>query len=491
MAFGKKSGGTGNLREILKEIAGGNIQVDLSGAGAYQEELKQLVSSLKEFYGETLENSVDFARKTDDLRQSSGEGGKASEHIAASVQTIANQNSENMRAIENSGRLIRRIADGIGETAGIARETEDAAGQSQQQAVEGARMADETAGAMRKTTELALKTQQEVTGLSGKSGEIGHIVTAIKAIADQTNLLALNAAIEAARAGEAGRGFAVVADEVRKLAEQSASSAAEVGELAREIQVSMDGLSGAFAAMVEQIQAGDRMAGESRQLLQDMVASFDASMQQMRTLQEKMATMQSESEEVSRLTEQTGEGAAVTTEAIEQAAAETEEMNATITEIDRMAESIARGTEKSKQKVASRVMDGLMKQKVRSLRNQVLPILQKDPSKLTQSSLEAMCREWNMDAVSIMDRQGTFRYSSDASAIGNNLFSFDHSDYLGERKLESVLLVGGEQFAATPIKISAEHGTLFKYMIMANDDPWIYQVAISFETIKRMLGSRN
>lgn len=483
--FKKNRKDTSQLHEKLQEIAEGNVQVEIREVTPTDNALVKLIRNLREFYGETLKNSIDFAKRTEELRRASVNGGKASEHIAENVQTITAQNRENLNSIKSAENLISQIVTGVQDVAQIAKDTEDNAKESQNKVISGAKMSEQTAMCMKETSVLAIQTQKEVHDLAVKSEEIGNIVVAIKAIANQTNLLALNAAIEAARAGDAGRGFAVVADEVRKLAEQSANSAAEVGNIVKEIQDKMAGFEQAFKNMVVQITQGDEAASGTKDLLQELVLSFEESVNRMKSLQLSMVEMEADSESALRFIIKTEEGAAKTTEAIEQAAAETEALYATMSEIDQMAGSIAEATETSKQNVASKVMDRLLYKKVMLLRNMTQGLLKQ--GNLSDSQINQLVRQLDVDSISIIDRNGVFKYSSDIYSIGLNLFDFDHSAYLGSKKIENVLLSGGDQIISTPIKESAENGSLFKYVILGSDEPWIFQVSVSFDTLKKIL----
>ena len=100
---------------------------------------------------------------------------------------------------------------------------------------------------------LVEKMQQ----INSATGEITKIIKTIDDIAFQTNLLALNAAVEAARAGQHGKGFAVVAEEVRNLAARSAKAAGETGSLIDNV--------------VNEITAGNRMVGETAEVLTEIV----------------------------------------------------------------------------------------------------------------------------------------------------------------------------------------------------------------------------
>lgn len=192
-----------NLRHMIKEMTG-NISLTRQNASTLSAAMNHAALRI-----ESIAETVDTIASGADAQAESAKSTLASvERMAAAGEAIDEKghrsrmlSEEMVRAIEESGSVVRSLLEGM--------------------------------------RELALsngESMQLVSKLNANAQQIGDISHAVGGIADQTHLLALNASIEAARAGEAGRGFAVVAGEIRKLAEQSAVAVKDINELLGQIE---------------------------------------------------------------------------------------------------------------------------------------------------------------------------------------------------------------------------------------------------------------
>jgi len=189
----------GNVTQAAREIAGGNLQVEVRERSVHDELMRsfaRMVKQLRDVVADVGAAADQVAMGSDHLSSASGEMSQGATEQAASIEEVSS-------SMEQMSANIRQNADNAGQTEKIATMTATAA-------EEGGQAVAQTVEAMRQ--------------IAGK-------ISIIEEIARQTNLLALNAAIEAARAGEHGKGFAVVASEVRKLAERSQRAAGEITEL--------------------------------------------------------------------------------------------------------------------------------------------------------------------------------------------------------------------------------------------------------------------
>ncbi|KYZ76173.1 hypothetical protein AXX12_06940 [Anaerosporomusa subterranea] len=235
------------LASSFAQVATGEGDLTVRLDDSRQDEIGEVTKYFNLFIAnvqKVIQVSQDTAQQVNQLAEllakASDESSRAVEHVAITVQNVAegaNTQNENMTALAAN---TEDVASGIRKMVAHAKDASDLSGESELQANKGG----ENAKIVSDRTEQLKQTVTEVTGsitrLSEHSKDISQIIDLIKAISGQTNLLALNAAIEAARAGEAGRGFAVVAEEVRKLAEQTNQAANSVTDKILQIQQQVD-----------------------------------------------------------------------------------------------------------------------------------------------------------------------------------------------------------------------------------------------------------
>ena len=239
------------LNGALGEMAGGNLDVAIPGAGRGDEigDLAKTVTVIRhnaeqkardEAEAKTRQEEIaaeqrkaDMVRLADRFESAVGEIVETVSSASGELETSAGMLT---RTAERSQQLTALVAAASGEASNSVQSVASATEELSSSVNEISRQVQESARMANEAVDQARRTNDRVGALSKAAARIGDVVELINTIAAQTNLLALNATIEAARAGDAGRGFAVVAAEVKALAEQTSKATGEIGQQITGIQ---------------------------------------------------------------------------------------------------------------------------------------------------------------------------------------------------------------------------------------------------------------
>ncbi|CAK7053751.1 MAG: Methyl-accepting chemotaxis protein McpA [Desulfovibrio sp.] len=308
-----------------------------------------MTENLKKFLGESEQKAQEAQKATEEARQAmheaeearaAAEGARRDGMLAAAGQleevaaVLSSASTELSAQIEQSDRGAAESAQRLSEAATAMNEmnatvqevarnagaASSASAETREKAQHGSNIVAQSLRSIEGVRQISGQLREDMGQLNEHARDITRIMGVISDIADQTNLLALNAAIEAARAGDAGRGFAVVADEVRKLAEKTMASTLDVSNAIKAIQQSTEKSTASAENAVEEIGRATDLAGLSGQALEEIVATVDATADQVHAIATASEQQSAASEEINLSIVQVNDMSRQTADAMQEAA---------------------------------------------------------------------------------------------------------------------------------------------------------------------------
>lgn len=440
-------------------------------------------TQLKKHFKKIFNNIIDLNIALENIKNGTNEGGKAAEQIAANTLSIVDKNKDQLEIVDKTTCNSIEISSMLSNASEHAADASAAAVTSAKISIEAGESVGNLVKTMQEIEKTAGETAVKLNTLLEKSQRIENILSFITNIASQTNLLSLNAAIEAARAGEHGRGFSVVAEEVRKLSEQSNSAASEIKSLIEEIKKDINLSSESFKKVTGFVSEGVSVTNKTGSLLGNIIETFKTTSAQTKEIESLLRKTVVYSHEVLDNSKANQQMAYSTAEATEQIAASSEEQNSSLEEINSSIEVITELSEETKQHIASAVMDKIMYNKTLLFMNKVKKNRDYEYSTLV---MQQLAEEFQVDEIDFTDSNGVVKYSNLTSAIGLDLYDvllkYENFD------LEKYLFIDKNKYSASALRMSANTGTLFKYMMVPDfEEKKIYQVGLSYESFCKLL----
>ena len=332
--IGSLARGVGAMVENLKQLFADSEQKTREAHAATEEArqaMREAEEARKAAEGARREGMLSAAGQ---LEEVAAVLSSASTQLSAQIEQSDRGAAESATRLSEAATAMNEMNATVQEVAQNAGSASSASAETKEKAEAGAQVVEKAVRSIEDVHRMSLALKGDMAQLNEHARDISQIMAVISDIADQTNLLALNAAIEAARAGEAGRGFAVVADEVRKLAEKTMASTNDVGNAIKAIQEStaksMTGVDNA----VERIGEATELASQSGQALQEIVATVEATGDQVNAIATASEEQSAASEEINQsivqvndMSRQTAGAMAEASKAVSDLAAQAQRLN--------------------------------------------------------------------------------------------------------------------------------------------------------------------
>jgi methyl-accepting chemotaxis protein len=315
------------IAEAFHEVAAGEGDLTKEIAASGGDELGELAEDFNDFSSvirglvvRVKEEASSLTGNMDELASNMAETAGAVQEIAATIDSIKQQGSNQAASVAGSAATVEEIARRLGVlSAAIDRQAENISLSSSSieqmvATIQSVTANVESMGAyyqrLQSHSDEGLEKIQllasQARDIVQKSEILQEANEIINGIASQTNLLAMNAEIEAAHAGDAGKGFAVVADEIRKLAESAAGQSKAVADslgsirsAISEVVASSTGAEMSFEGIVKQITVLSGLEGEVKEAMREQSSGSSSILEALSEMRSATAEVRDEAKAMS------------------------------------------------------------------------------------------------------------------------------------------------------------------------------------------------
>lgn len=279
-----KVAASGDLSHELKSDRDDEFGVLTSSIGQMMESMRRLIFEATDIAGAVFDSASLVSASSANIVTFAEDITSAVEEIAVGANTQAQDSEEGVTKSSALATAIGNVSDSTKQIEQVSDTTFDLT----KNGLSSIRELEEKA---EQTNRIIREVRSDIDELSKRSKNIKSIVKVISGVAEQTRLLSLNASIEAARAGDAGRGFAVVAEEVKLLAEKTAASAHDIASIVKENEQQTE-------RAVQKADSTEAIISEQNEALEKAVLSFNEISESMEVLVKKIQAIKSSTGEM-------------------------------------------------------------------------------------------------------------------------------------------------------------------------------------------------
>jgi len=334
-------------------------------------------SNLLRFIELTKGNVIVLSDSIDKLSKSIDMSYKGNEHIATSINQVAEKAQEQLRIVNQTIESIEGINRRVEAIAASIANIEDYVEDNEKITKAGTEHMDKFYEQLNIISENMNNTHKFFENLNAEIKEITEVSEFIIRISEQLKLLGINASVEASKAGEYSKGFTVVANEINQLAAKTKEGIARIKSIVESI-IKGSGI------VSESISRSVNSFNESKETFNTVKEFFHTINSQSTMLNEGMKDIYTQINEINNVTKETSSRGEALHLASNEISSKTQEIAAVTQEELAELEEIKQNTQKLNNMLTN------IQNLTRKFRTSIMPVAQSSPRKIKIAFLAPM-----------------------------------------------------------------------------------------------------